>query len=74
MSHAKGPQQKTRVFAKYLCEHYLTFTRVHNKRREYTILTIASTYMLLKVSSVNCRVFSFYINTYRKTKDLMIDT
>ena len=74
MSHAKGPQQKTRIFAKYLYEHCLTFTRVHNKRREYRTLTIASTYMLLKVHSVNCRVFSFYINTYRETKDLMINS
>ena len=58
-----------------LCFIVLSVTaRVHNKgkQREYPILTIPCTNALRKVRTVNHRVLSFCINTFRVTKDLMI--
>ena len=43
--------------------------RVHSNRREYATLVIACTNTLRKSSSK----LWFYINIYRKTKDLLID-
>ena len=48
--------------------------RVHNKgnEREYPILTIPCTSAPYKVCTINHRVLSFCINTFRAKKDLMI--
>ena len=45
---------------------------LHSNYGEYSTLTIPCTNALHEVHAVNHQVLSFYINTFRVTKDLMI--